>query len=717
MVVKESTVNDARPESPLPPDNKSPPWLQTAANDEVNASDSKNKRTKFFLAPQNQSKAARTKQTKRAASPVPTPRRSTRSPIQTAEETDSGLGSGDDSDSSGTIASKFSELRKNLSKNPGLTVSSSEDEESEAEALSDSDDTGSDANTDSRSDNEWPRGNSSDASRSGSESESKDSVSRPRQRGTSKLLKNPSIYRMQEPWPLQNVDNHELLALLPPVHQQIEQAVTVEQQLTIMIKGSQNRQQGKGKGTTNSAFSVTDMASWVPADDRVSSITNQTLHAWTLGCMAGHFISTAQKFCLIKYVANHPTWIPKSTAGKFFLDHLLVGKEAAAMKKSPFKPTKDWLRAKNEADEVYVDNDSGYSDNEKKGQTAIEKSAHLPAQACYNELSTEERNNLVHLGFGHDPNGEMGWQTCHDQHKLPALFDGLFQDLTVKQKSALGLLGISKKMFAQLCSTGVSRKITRIWASLNSPDQAAAKLIGYNAHPHVRKTWWSSLSVKWAANDSGDIEEISDGYGGIKWHCHYWDDIPDNIRDAALQLHFDKHIWNQITTLIKSKETAASEEQSRKDKAKHAAEKAKTNAERQATSKAAKKAKDAIRQRRNSTSSSSADSPPEAPEPPKYFKPDWTELDTDFYDEVSHSENPGDPTVYSKLFGVYPHSDVFNAEALHGRDMNYADHPEGAKIYAEYDTGYRLKIRRHLRKARYSPLRPLPITHPQSAIK
>ena len=142
---------------------------------------------------------------------------------------------------------------------------------------------------------------------------------------------------MQGPWLLQNAANHELLALLPAVHQQIEQAVTVEQQLTIMIQGSQNKQQGKGRSTPDSAFSVTKMASRVPADDRVSSITNASLHAWMLGCMAGHFISSAQTMCLIKYVANHRTWIPKSTAGRFFLDHLLVGKEAAAMRKSPYK--------------------------------------------------------------------------------------------------------------------------------------------------------------------------------------------------------------------------------------------------------------------------------------------------------------------------------------------------------------------------------------------
>ena len=185
-------------------------------------------------------------------------------------------------------------------------------------------------------------------------------------------------------------------------------------------------------------------------------------------------------------------------------------------------------------------------------------------------------------------------------------------------------------------------------------------------------------------------------------------------------MHFDKHIWDQITTLIKSKETAVSEEQSRKDKAKHAAEKAKANPERHAITKAAKKAKEAIRQRRNSTSSSSADSPPGAPEPPRYFKPEWTGLDTEFYDEVSHTDNAGDTTLFTKLFKVFPHGDIkfFNAEVLHGRDMNYADHPDGdAKAYSEHEPGFRLKIRRHLRKARRPPLKPLPITHPPRRVK
>ena len=125
--------------------------------------------------------------------------------------------------------------------------------------------------------------------------------------------------------------------MLPAVHQNPKQAVTVEQQMKIMLNGHRNkRHDGSGRSVPGYAFSVSDMALWKPDVNRISSVTNATVHAFSLGCIAGHFITAAQKMCLINYVAANPMWVPTSIAGRFFLDHLIVGKDATAMKKCEY---------------------------------------------------------------------------------------------------------------------------------------------------------------------------------------------------------------------------------------------------------------------------------------------------------------------------------------------------------------------------------------------
>ena len=133
-------------------------------------------------------------------------------------------------------------------------------------------------------------------------------------------------------------NNHELVALLPTVHQDPKQAVTVEMQKKIMLNGHRNKRGGSGSGRSvpDSAFSVSIMALWKPEVNRVASVTNSSVHAFSLGCMAGHFITAAQKMCLINFVAANPTWTPTSIAGRFFLDHLIVGKNATAMRKGEY---------------------------------------------------------------------------------------------------------------------------------------------------------------------------------------------------------------------------------------------------------------------------------------------------------------------------------------------------------------------------------------------
>ena len=118
---------------------------------------------------------------------------------------------------------------------------------------------------------------------------------------------------------------------------------------------------------------MTTMANWTPSDDKVSAITNASWHSYQLGCMAGHFVTKAQKFCLTRFAAQNPDWMPKSIAGRFFLDHLQIGKEASKLKKSPTGQSEDWVQAKKKECPKYVDLTSGYSDNETASQSQAEK--------------------------------------------------------------------------------------------------------------------------------------------------------------------------------------------------------------------------------------------------------------------------------------------------------------------------------------------------------
>jgi len=198
---------------------------------------------------------------------------------------------------------------------------------------------------------------------------------------------------------------------------------------------------------------------------------------------------------------------------------------------APFQHSQDWIQAKKRAHKKagtdYIDPAAGFSDNERDSQTQAEKTASMPAQTYFNELTREQQVHIEYLGFTFDPLGEFGWQTCHDQQKLPSVFDEEYSNLTRNQHHALNLLGITKKLFSQLCSTGVSRKLTRKWADLQKRDQAAAREIGYNTDPKDRGTYWSQVSLEFAENDSGDVVDVSPGYSRIKGHLTLWKgDLP-----------------------------------------------------------------------------------------------------------------------------------------------------------------------------------------------
>ena len=170
-------------------------------------------------------------------------------------------------------------------------------------------------------------------------------------------------------------------------------------------------------------------------------------------------------------------------------------------------------------------------------------------------------------------------------------------------------------------------------------------------------------------------------------------DTPAKIKKAALQLHFDSRIWDQIATIIKRQELNRRTEQAKVDKAK-------LEAQRQATKKAESEALDALRKRR---SNNEADSPLSGPakwdKVPAtdsiWYQGPWSANDTDFHDEISYSSDDIATATkcFTKLFGVFPVAYRENAIKLHGRNMEHGDHPEGAKPYCA-------RIRKNLRRAR-----------------
>ena len=228
-----------------------------------------------------------------------------------------------------------------------------------------------------------------------------------------------------------------------------------------------------------------------------------------------------------------------------------------------------------------------------------------------------------------------------------------YEELNSDQKSAIDLLGISKRMFAQLGSSGVLRKIARPWASLNKSDQDAAKIIGYNA-PQRIFTRWSQQTIEYNEDNSGDVVDISPGYSTITWHKSLWKNTPEHIKKAALQLHFDEKLWDQIASLIAQKEKDIREEQSRKGKADNEAKK---------TAEKLRKAEALNEIRSRHHGSSESDSP--APKlDAEHYTLSWNQMDTDTMQIISALDKVEGSFMYTKAFGVYAKEDIVNAEEV-----------------------------------------------------
>ena len=168
------------------------------------------------------------------------------------------------------------------------------------------------------------------------------------------------------------------------------------------------------------------------------------------------------------------------------------------------------------------------------------------------------------------------------------------------------------------------RKIARPWACLNKSDQDAAKIIGYNAHPHKSTTRWSQQTIEYNKDNSGDVVDISLGYSSIVGHKTLWKNTHEHIKKAALQLHFDDKLWDQIATLIAQKEKDTREEQSRKGKADN---KAKREAEKLRKAEALRE----IRSRHGSSESGS----PAPKEDVANYSLSWNQTDTEYMYEIS----------------------------------------------------------------------------------
>ena len=177
-------------------------------------------------------------------------------------------------------------------------------------------------------------------------------------------------------------------------------------------------------------------------------------------------------------------------------------------------------------------------------------------------------------------------------------------------------------------------------------------------------------------------------------------DTPAKIKKAALQLHFDSRIWDQIATIIQRQELNRRTEQAKDDTEK-------MEAERQAKKKAESEAAEALRKRRGSTGADSTISGPDkwdkvSADDPMWFQGPWTVIDTEYHNDISYSSDNvlTAKKCFTMLFGVYIVADRENAVKLHGRNMKHGDHPEGAKPLCAWDPKTRSMIRKNLRRAR-----------------
>ena len=119
----------------------------------------------------------------------------------------------------------------------------------------------------------------------------------------------------------------------------------------------------------------------MPADDRVSGISEQSVHAYKLGCIAGTWFTPAQCFTLRNHTASHPCWVATSVAGRFFQDHFM---QAFRKPNEKAKFTPAWIKAKREAHDLTGSQwTHEYSDNEASTLSNVEKASCWPSNTYW----------------------------------------------------------------------------------------------------------------------------------------------------------------------------------------------------------------------------------------------------------------------------------------------------------------------------------------------
>ena len=345
-------------------------------------------------------------------------------------------------------------------------------------------------------------------------------------------------------WPAHNDQGvSELTDLLPNFLQ--KKGPTEAEIRKIMNQPGQKDKSGKWK------FTAQMSADWKQSNNRIEAITPASIRAFKAGCIAGHWLSDTQTHAITTAIMSKPMFMAQTTAGKFFVDHLLQG-----------VPKKDRARGKytnmwSENVANYVQKDDDYSDTERAGFKETEKHPFFPATVPFMQLTNEQRKAACLLGYATQPKAprcratkSVGWQTCREQRVLPEIFDKEYKALGTAERSALSTLRITKTQFGHYTSAGITGRYLRQWGDLNAKDKQHARTIGYNTKPRKKATEWTGKSIAWKRDNSGDIENISGDYDQIKGHHTLWKDTPKKVQMAAAALNWPIKVWNQMATII-----------------------------------------------------------------------------------------------------------------------------------------------------------------------
>ena len=420
-------------------------------------------------------------------------------------------------------------------------------------------------------------------------------------RGANKLVPYP-VDR-----PRNNPNAEELFNKLPPIHQQPEQQLSLGKVKILaeqMLKGKRYNQ-------SNTSTTAQAMSEWTPTADRVTGVTDRSAWAFSLGNIAGTWFSPAQMYTLRLYAASHPCWVATSIAGRFYQDHLmqapkkpyekpkltatwlkakaeahdLTGSQwtsvysedesstlTAAERTSLWPASTYWcatlptldcpataracasrqLASQREHTRVSTPHTARHTRKCPTSVVRIIGHTRVILRPCWptprSELSADQRNHCVHLGFDSNPTGPNGWHTHHQQGTLPPVFaKETHSKLTDAQKDALSKLRISAKGFEQHGTQGILPRYLRQWRILAKRDKEHAHTLGY-ADRADKRTNWGRNSIEWDSDTAGKVSAVSEHYGLITSHNVSWEKLPTHSKTAATALDWTPEVQPQLPT-------------------------------------------------------------------------------------------------------------------------------------------------------------------------